>query len=193
MNTPKNNPNNRRRKYIINPRLQIPWVIWIFLLALAIIACFIVAIALYIIPRENQETLDPMIWDISPLIVIVILWILLTVLAWIVILMSHKFAGPIYRFQSVVKAITNGNFDLPPINLRKRDEFKDVAEDFNKMIEVLRVLNNKLKEVDKEIKDNTDALTKIIDDESIEISKQKQAIKECVEKIANAGSKLTKI
>jgi len=53
---------------------------------------------------------------------------------------SHKIAGPVYRFKKVTEEVAKGNFDIE-INLRKNDEFKDLAESMNTMIRELSVKN----------------------------------------------------
>ncbi len=52
-------------------------------------------------------------------------------LAFLTIFISHKVAGPIYRFSKFAEDIKSGNFSSK-IYLRKGDELTDVAMDFNK-------------------------------------------------------------
>jgi len=51
---------------------------------------------------------------------------------------SHFIAGPIYRFQRVLEDIKQGKINIH-VKLRKRDEFKEVADGFNQAFSSLRV------------------------------------------------------
>jgi len=49
---------------------------------------------------------------------------------------SHRMAGPVYRFERVTEGISEGDLTIH-IRLREKDEFKDLAEAFNEMIQKL--------------------------------------------------------
>ena len=48
----------------------------------------------------------------------------------------HRIAGPIYRFQQVLRQIGRGHVP-PPFHLREKDYFRDVADDFNSALSIL--------------------------------------------------------
>ncbi|MBN2803290.1 MAG: HAMP domain-containing protein [Deltaproteobacteria bacterium] len=52
------------------------------------------------------------------------------------IFVSHKIAGPVYRFEQSVKKIAQGDLTLR-IKLRKGDELTELADMFNNMVESL--------------------------------------------------------
>ena len=54
------------------------------------------------------------------------------------ILSSHSIIGPSVAFHRVFQEIQNGNRDAR-IKLRPKDEFKDIAEDFNKMMDQINI------------------------------------------------------
>lgn len=58
------------------------------------------------------------------------------------IFVSHKIAGPIYRFEKEAKAIGEGDLTVK-FKLRKGDELKELADALEKMVGVLR---NKIKD-----------------------------------------------
>ncbi|MCK5685962.1 methyl-accepting chemotaxis protein [bacterium] len=60
---------------------------------------------------------------------------------------SHRMAGPIYRFEKVTEGMSQGDFTIH-VKLRDKDEFKDLADSFNNMI-------NKLTEHMDELKDSS--------------------------------------
>ncbi len=55
----------------------------------------------------------------------------------VTLFVSHKIAGPLYRFKQTFKELANGNF-TNQIRLRKGDQLVDVGEDFNHMITAVR-------------------------------------------------------
>ncbi len=60
---------------------------------------------------------------------------------------SHRMAGPIYRFEKVTEGMSEGDFTIH-VKLRDKDEFKDLADSFNNMI-------NRLTEHMDELKDSS--------------------------------------
>jgi methyl-accepting chemotaxis protein len=51
---------------------------------------------------------------------------------------SHFVAGPVYRFQRILDDMKLGKLNMH-VQLRKRDEFKDVADSFNQALSSLRL------------------------------------------------------
>ena len=64
------------------------------------------------------------------------LLVVIVELAFLTIFISHKVAGPIYRFSKFAEDIRSGNF-ASKIYLRQGDELTDVAVDFNKTSDFL--------------------------------------------------------
>ena len=71
---------------------------------------------------------------------------LLALIAWGSIYISHKIAGPLYRFELTLKQITQGYLNTR-IRLRKYDEAQFLADRFNESIEVLDFTFGKLKNI----------------------------------------------
>jgi len=78
--------------------------------------------------------------------------ILVALIAWASIFLTHKIAGPLYRFQQSCREITSGNLKVR-IHLRKFDEAKEIAEAFNEMAEKLDRSVNEMKKTLNEEKD----------------------------------------
>lgn len=58
-------------------------------------------------------------------------------------IVSHKMAGPIYRFEQTCKDIAKGDFSQR-VRLRKGDQLQELQEDFNTMMDVVEArLKNK--------------------------------------------------
>ena len=71
------------------------------------------------------------------------------------IFVSHRIAGPVYRFERSAKVIAEGDLSLR-IRLRKGDELQELADAFNQMTESLEsiVFNDRkvLKRLEKVLK-----------------------------------------
>ena len=49
-------------------------------------------------------------------------------------ILSHKMAGPVYRFEQTCKAIAKGDFSQR-VHLRQGDQFMELQDEFNKMMD----------------------------------------------------------
>ena len=49
-------------------------------------------------------------------------------------ILSHKMAGPVYRFEQTCKAIAKGDFSQR-VHLRKGDQLMELQDEFNKMMD----------------------------------------------------------
>jgi methyl-accepting chemotaxis protein len=81
-------------------------------------------------------------------------WIFIVSGGLLVVIMSmfltHRFAGPIYRFEKSVEEMLRGNFDFE-IRLRRKDEGKELAAMMNQLISTI---SSKV----SEMRDLTDAI-----------------------------------
>jgi len=99
----------------------------------------------------SRTTLERMIYDVnSQLVVSSILIIFLAVIATGLfgVFFLHRVAGPVYRMGQVLKRMGGG--EIPnEVHLRKRDFFKETAEELNRVIQLLRELDDKSKTIDR--------------------------------------------
>lgn len=58
------------------------------------------------------------------------------VIAFWTLIITHRSAGACYRMQLIIDEIKSGNVDAR-VNLRKKDEFKELAAAFNEMMDEL--------------------------------------------------------
>lgn len=60
-------------------------------------------------------------------------------------ILSHKMAGPVYRFEQICKAIAKGDFSQR-VHLRQGDRLTELQDEFNKMMDVVeaRIKNKPL-------------------------------------------------
>lgn len=93
----------------------------------------------------SRTALERMIFDAnSQLVVSSILIIFLAVVAtgFFGVFFLHRVAGPVYRFGQVLKRISSG--EIPnEVRLRRRDFFKETAEELNKVIQLIKELKQR--------------------------------------------------
>ncbi len=84
---------------------------------------------------------------------ILLLWGLLLVLLELAVLsifVSHKIAGPIYRFEKFAEEVSNGNL-TGKIILRQGDELTQIAEKFNSMLTKIRERLKKIRDCSQDL------------------------------------------
>lgn len=69
--------------------------------------------------------------DTAPMFVILIA--MLPIFVWDTVKLSHRFAGPMYRFQNTVKSLAAGK-TVQPVSLRDGDFWKEFADDLNALM-----------------------------------------------------------
>ena len=65
-------------------------------------------------------------WGKMKFIIVFSLLLILSCIAVLALLTSHKIAGPVLRIKRCLDWLAEGK-DFPPLRLRKHDEFKDLA------------------------------------------------------------------
>ena len=89
----------------------------------------------------SRTTLERMILDAnSHLVVSSVLIIFLAVIAtgFFGVFFLHRVAGPVYRFRKVLRQIGSGEVPETDVQLRRRDFFKETADELNRVIHLLR-------------------------------------------------------
>ena len=98
----------------------------------------------------SRTTLERMILDAnSQLVVSSILIIFLAVIAtgFFGVFFLHRVAGPVYRFRQVLKRMGSG--EIPgDVQLRRRDFFKETADELNRVIHLLREFEKTSQKID---------------------------------------------
>ncbi len=88
-------------------------------------------------------------------------WIFIVVGGLAVLILSmfltHRFAGPIFRFERSIEEITNGNLNFQ-IKLREKDEGKELANKINQMILTFSDNLKEIKKISEEIRNELDSI-----------------------------------
>lgn len=135
----------RRRNYLINKDFQLRYVGKI-IFGIMLMA-FVVAMTVYYTTWARIMDAFYQLADVArqyaPLFIstnfslIILLVVFMLVAAVLAVFISHKIAGPMFRFERSLEAIANGDLHFQ-VNLRKSDEFKYLADKVNTMILQLR-------------------------------------------------------
>jgi methyl-accepting chemotaxis protein len=67
----------------------------------------------------------------------IVLLVLVPIMAWDTICMSHRLVGPLVRFRKTMQDIAAGEV-VRPIKLREDDYLTEMRDDFNQMLESLQ-------------------------------------------------------
>ena len=171
-----------RKKYLVNKRTQFRLLGWIFLVGIGLVAIAAMSVLFYYLnvcrmiesaePSLKAGGLRP-----CPIILGLFTWLLLTLLAWISFRLTHRIAGPAYKFQQVIQSITAGNYDIPQIRLRKEDELLELAESLNSMLDSLRSRREKYNRIKGSLDQNLENLAQILEEKK-ELSQVKQSLEQ---------------
>ena len=160
----------KRKKYFIDKQFQTKYIIlsivMLLIYTLLFVAILIAPYALQLSSNtpsaeqtEAARTLLTLHGSIWPALGIVIL-----VMSSLSIFITHKVAGPVYRFKKVLAEISGGNLDIS-VKLRDKDDLKDLAEEFNLVIDDLRgfvkvqqeeyaIISSCMSDIEEKIKNN---------------------------------------
>ena len=76
-------------------------------------------------------------WAKTKMALLTVLAMVLVCVGIISLLFSHRIAGPIYRIRKSIDMLSEGK-DIPPVQLRKYDEFKELAASLEKLRKILK-------------------------------------------------------
>ena len=165
-------PRFRRKQYFIKKNYQTKFILKFCLLVLAGVVLSTVLLlsfsqgTLTSTFKDSRLVVTKTSWAIFPAIMytnLISLGLITLATIAVVLFISHKIAGPMFRFEKELKAIGQGDLTVRII-LRKGDQFKDMAESLNQMS---LSLHDKVATIDK-------GLETIIADTSIKPDSQSQ-------------------
>ncbi len=139
----------KRRTIFIKKQLQIRYmmlIIFSVLCGLAIMTLELTATLNDLFdayPVLVQPIYDEFIPIVASFFYKIVIYLLFVVL--ISAILSHKMAGPVFRFEETCKAIAKGDFSQR-VHLRKGDNFMELQDEFNKMMDRVEAEINKNKQ-----------------------------------------------
>lgn len=127
-----------RKQYIVNKGFQARLTMIIILLVV-IVANMVGGIVYFMLRTETGLSGLVSLLKVSstdallfPAIIIAQL-ISIFIVAFISMFVSHRMAGPVYRFERVIESMRDGELDFT-FSLREKDEFKGLAESIGALI-----------------------------------------------------------
>jgi HAMP domain-containing protein len=140
--------NNRKlSNLLVNPGYQIRYIFWLTSSGLLLVA--LNGTIFYVFMRENYEFLvemSPLTEEVKALLreelqkIVLLLAavsvVFLALLSTIGLFFSHRTAGPLYHFKRIFSEIRSGKPEAR-VHLRPDDDFRDVASEFNAMMDLL--------------------------------------------------------
>ncbi|HPQ69197.1 MAG TPA: hypothetical protein PKW95_08705 [bacterium] len=127
---------NRRRRYFIDKQFQSKYVA---LLVVFIVALGAAGILILMVGGNEPVPADSAQSDLNGAIIAMLMVILVFVAftIWSGVRFSHRVVGPVYAFNRHMNWIKEGNYTRN-LQLREKDEFKNLAASLNSMQEALR-------------------------------------------------------
>ena len=144
----KNAPVSRRATILIKKSLQLRYMVLIILSVLCGLAImtFELTATLSDLFDTYPVLVQPLYDEFIPIATGFFYKIFIYLLFVVVIsaILSHKMAGPVYRFEQTCKAIAKGDFSQR-VHLRKGDQFVELQNEFNAMMDRVEEEINKNK------------------------------------------------
>ena len=143
----------RRRTYFIEKKFQTNFIIKFC--SLVIVSGLLTIAIIYLLAKQStsvsivnsrvlvRSTADFLLPLLFQTVAVVVVLIGMAAVA-VTLLVSHKIAGPLYRFQKVLQTLTEGDFSSD-FRIRKLDQLQGLADEFNNMIRRTRGQLNLLK------------------------------------------------
>ena len=140
--------NHKRRNYLINKPLQLKYVVMVLVLVgvYSLFTCYTVSIALKSSQKVVENLPDVSADDLNNIErqnsnIFMTMVLLLVVNAGVVgvlwLMAMHRIAGPIYRLRRSIEQFKSGIMP-PPIHLRRGDEFMELINEFNVLMEYVQ-------------------------------------------------------
>lgn len=138
----------KRRTIFIKKSFQLRYMALIILSVLSglLIMGYELAFTLNELFDQYPVLLQP-IYDQFPTLAYAFIYKLIIYIVFVVLIsaiLSHKTAGPVYRFEQTCKAVAKGDFSQR-VHLRKGDQLMDLQHDFNNMMDRVEAEINKNK------------------------------------------------
>ena len=160
----------KRRNYFINRAFQTEFILKFC--AVIAFGCIVFGLVLYMLSSSTLTTS----FENSRLVVkstadyllpgllfggVVVGFLTAIVTSIVVLLMTHRVAGPMYRFEKYAQKVGSGDL-LPDLRIRRKDQFQNLVGAFNKMTNdlnagLLKVIgvSEKLDSLIEELSDNS--------------------------------------
>ena len=137
---------HKRNTYLVNPHFQFRFIFYVcsWVLGLSLIYPLIIySLFDYFMRFAAVDSYGPTLVALyrvrSQILILLALLELLVlgVLVGLSFILSHRIAGPLYKLQNAFNEVRKGNYK-GTLTFRKYDHFKELAKDYNAMLEAVR-------------------------------------------------------
>lgn len=158
---------HKRRTYFIEKSFQAKFIVKFCLLVAAAGALTIAILYLFswnsttvsvVDSRVVVKTTADFIMPVLIQTVVIVMVIVSIASVFVTLFVSHKIAGPLYRFKKVMKEIEEGDISKD-FQLRRLDQLQDLAGAFNNMVAKIRVELKELKHNSAFLKERLDNIS----------------------------------
>lgn len=185
---------SKRRNYFIDKKFQTRFILkFCFLVAvgglltigivylLAMRSTTVSFVNSRAVVRTTADFILPLL--IQTVLIVVVIMSLATII--VTLFVSHKIAGPLYRFKKVLEALEQGDFSSS-FKIRRLDQLQGIADAFNAMITRIRIQLKALKENLQDLKEKLDNISEQ------EVAEHKRSIFNELKKISEELNKITR-
>jgi methyl-accepting chemotaxis protein len=106
------------------------------------------------------------------------------IVALISLFVSHRMAGPVYRFERVIEDMRDGNLDFT-FKIREKDEFKELADSLGELISEYNQVIGQTKKSTKYLEETLKELNRAVQDKKRSKSDNSVKLSALAEKIEN--------
>jgi len=143
---------------------------------------------LYVFSQPKPDVPGANIYFIYKVVLAIILFLTLCNIT-VGVYLSHKIAGPLYRFVMCARELANGNLKIQ-VNLRKGDELRELETAFNDMTDRLRGVVRQDRQHLKDIQEAAAAIETAVSKSSIGKGEKDKVLEE-VKFIQEISGKIT--
>lgn len=139
----------KRSRYLIATGFQLRFVglILLFMVGTAIVSAFTIYYYIWMLLGDKLANVYPQgrlvqILNSANIALAIRMFIIMPFVAVLAVFLSHRIAGPLYRIKKTIQEVAAGDYSMR-LRLRKTDELQDLADEINKLLEVLDQKNSK--------------------------------------------------
>ena len=154
----------QRRTVLVKRALQLKYIGMVFVSVL-LASCIVGLDTYYTMARlvlNDNPSLAPALTQFNAIILIK-LSLYLIIMLLISLYVSHRFAGPIYRFEKSAQIVSSGDL-THRVSLRTGDELLELQEEFNGMLASLQALVQKDRNLAARVAERLEAVSRKLPD-----------------------------
>ncbi|MBI3549028.1 MAG: methyl-accepting chemotaxis protein [Elusimicrobia bacterium] len=156
----------QRRKVLVKRSLQLKYIALVVVSAVLItmVASGDTFYTIYRIMLREDPSLMPLVHQVQSMLLVKMV-LFLGIVFLVALFLSHRFAGPIYRFEKSAQIVGTGDL-THRVSLRTGDELLELQEEFNRMVSSLQSKVQKDRALASHLTEKVNALAKNLPEDS---------------------------